>query len=182
MKFNRERWDEEYPGQRIRQIVRWIIAIGLICCLTIPIIGVFIMVLGVILIAPDIAGWLSIPAGNFLWPGHNTPERKPAYSAAEAHTINGRFAEAEQEYEQIISDFPDEIRPHTALIIIAIVELYDLERAEEYYRRGLEMLKDPAAREELTQAYQHYLKNAGRYVRIPPRHPRANDTACAPDP
>jgi tetratricopeptide (TPR) repeat protein len=184
MKINLERWNEEGLTDRVKQIARWVIAFFMIGFyfvsprLGIPfaILGASIMVLGVLLIAPDIAGWISPMLGSFLW-STRPPVRKPVYSAAEAHTINGRFAEAEQEYEQILSDFPDEIRPHIELIVIAIAELGDLERAEKHYQRGLQMLKNPAVREELTQVYQHYLKNAGRYVRIPARPP---DTSGKP--
>lgn len=65
----------------------------------------------------------------------------------------GKYAEAEAEYEKIIQEFPNEIKPHVDMINIAIRWMEDGQLAEELYQRGMTLLQDPTDRDTFTQMY-----------------------------
>lgn len=153
---------KEDTSDLIKRIIRRIIGLLLIPCIVIPIVGFFLMVLGVILIAPDIASFLSRPACNLLW-SNRPPPNQPRYSKAEAMLIHGRLAEAEKEYLSILEEFPQEIKAHAALLRIATVESYDPAKAEEHYEQAISSLKKESDQNQITQLYQSYLQNTGRH-------------------
>ncbi len=137
------------------RVVRWIIAIPLIL-FSYPYLGFFgpfVMLFGVILIARDIAGYLSQFVGRLIWPQQQYIPH-PLYSIAESLTAKGKYAEAEKEYEKIIEDFPDAVKPHLDMINIAIVRMHDGPLAEKLYHRGLSVLKNEADRDTLTRMYK----------------------------
>jgi hypothetical protein len=65
----------------------------------------------------------------------------------------GLYAEAEQEYEKIIREFPDEIKPHIDMLNIAIVRMNNPELAEQIFQRGMSLLKNPDSRQVLSTSY-----------------------------
>ena len=149
----RARWKTEQRRLLTRQIIRRGIGVPLLVfAFPIPWFGPFLVLLGAILIAPDIAGFLSGFAGNILWP-HQIVEPKPLYSIPESLVARGEYAKAEAEYEKIIKEFPAEAKPHIDMINIAVTRLNDKELAEKLYERGMSILQDPAPKETLTKMY-----------------------------
>jgi len=148
------RWKAEQRRTLVSRVVRWGIGIPLLLfCGPIPWFGPFLMLLGAILIAPEIAGYLSGLLVSPLGP-HRGGNRKPVYGIAESLVAKGRYAEAEQEYERIVEGFPAEVKPHIDMIDIAVTRLNDGELAEKLYRRGLSILRDAQTREALTRRYK----------------------------
>lgn len=135
------------------RIVRWSIAIILApMAFVIPVFGAFLTLLGCILVAPDIAGWLSGSLNGLLWTSHQSPPG-PVYGIPESLVARGQYEEAERAYEEIIRKYPDEVKPHVDLINIAVTRLHDLELAEKLFRRGMTALRDKETKEILTNMY-----------------------------
>ncbi len=135
------------------RIVRWIMAVILApMVFVIPLVGVYLTLLGCILVAPDIAGWLSKDIGGLLW-SRRRPTPTPLYGIPESLVARERYEEAERAYEEIIREFPDEVKPHVDLINIAVTRLHDLELAKKLYTRGLATLKDQESKNVLTRMY-----------------------------
>lgn len=114
----------------------------------------FLALIGVIQIAPFIAEWFGNMAGGILY-RRQEGKPQPIYGIPERLAGLGRFEEAEQEYEKIMEEFPDEVKPHTALIEIALKRLRNVEAAEALYQRGMQTLKSEKRRAELTVAYRN---------------------------
>jgi len=147
-------WKAEQRRILISRAIRWGVGIPLIAVgFAIPFVGLFLMLLGVVMITPDIAGYVSNIAGNILW-SHHTDRPKPLYDIAEALAAKGKYAEAEQEYEKIIQNFPSDVKPHIDMINIAVTRLNDRELAAQLYRRGMDLLPDSAPQETLTMMYE----------------------------
>lgn len=146
--------DPDDKRELVWRIVRWTLAVPLM--LSYPWLGLFsllLAVLGVILIMPELVGFCSRLLTGQIYPSiEATP--KPTYGIPESLAARGQYVEAEAEYEKIIAEFPDEVKPHIDLINIAVVRLNNGELAEKLYQRGLERLKNPADRETLTTAYE----------------------------
>lgn len=135
------------------RIVRWSVAVILApMAFVIPVFGAFLTLLGCILVAPDIAGWLSESFSGLLWSSHRPPP-PPLYGIPESLVARRQYKEAEQAYEKIIREYPDEVKPHVDLITIAVTRLHDLELAERLYQRGMTTLRDKEAKEFLTKMH-----------------------------
>jgi hypothetical protein len=146
-------WEKEQRRELWVRIIRRCIGIPLL--FSYPWLGgisPFLALLGCILIAPDIAGYFSKFAGNILWSRREGKER-PLYGIPESLVAKGKYAEAEKEYEKIIQEFPNEVKPHVDMINIAVRWLNDGQLAEELYRRGMGLLQNPADRDKLTESY-----------------------------
>jgi hypothetical protein len=143
----------------VRRIVRRVIAVALIAPFFIPrlfqshpIITVGVMLIGAILLGPDIAAFLSHAFDHILW-SHRGSGRRPAYGVPLSLVQRGRFDEAIAAYEAIIDEYPDEIRPHMGLIDVAVVRLNDRALATKFYERSLLQLKNASDREKLKDIY-----------------------------
>ncbi|MBI2437654.1 MAG: tetratricopeptide repeat protein [Lentisphaerae bacterium] len=147
-------WKREKRHVFWSRLIRWGVGIPLIL-FSYPWLGYFgpfLVLLGSILIAPDIAGYFAKFAGNIIWP-HHKGKPQPIYGIPRSLAAKGRYAEAEMEYEKIIQEFPHEATPHIEMINIAVVRLNNPELAEQLYQRGMGLLKNPEARETLTRMY-----------------------------
>lgn len=137
------------------RIVRWGIGLPLLL-FSYPALGLispFTALLGAILIAPDVAGFLANSVGTVIW-SHSPSQRSPNYDIPESLVARGKYSEAEAEYDRIIEEFPLEVKPHIALINIAVTRLNDGELAARLYERGMAALKDPASKETLTTMFR----------------------------
>ena len=106
-------WEREVRRERWGRLIRWVIAIPLIL-FSYPwlgSLGPFLVALGCILIAPDVAGYISQFAGRLLWPDSKV-EPQPLYSIPESLVARGKYEEAEREYKNIIQEFPNAVKPH----------------------------------------------------------------------
>ncbi|MFA5044144.1 MAG: hypothetical protein WC381_07915 [Kiritimatiellia bacterium] len=148
-------WKEEKRREIWKRLIRWGLGIPLIL-FSIPLLGwwfgPFFVALGGILIAPDITGYFAKFAGNIIWTHHDGKPR-PIYGIPQSLAAKGRYEEAEREYENIIREFPNEVKPHIEMIDIAIVRLNNAELAEQLYKRGMGLLRDPDSRETLARMY-----------------------------
>lgn len=146
-------WRVEQKRQRRSRLIRWGLGISLI--LTFPWFGapsVFSMALGFFLIGPDIASYPASLLMHMLYPMREG-ERRPVYGIPQSLMARGRYVEAEEEYEKIIQEFPNEVTPHIDMLNIAVMRLNNAELAEQIFQRGMTLLKQPAARETLSREY-----------------------------
>jgi hypothetical protein len=147
-------WRAEEQRRRIGRIIRWSIGIPLI--LSYPWLGppsVFLVVLGAILLSWDLSSFISGAFMNLIFPRRDA-EVKPMYGIPEALMAKGLYAEAEQEYEKIIREFPDEVKPHIDMLNIAVVRMNNPELAEKIFQKGMSVLKDPNAKQTLSTCYE----------------------------
>ncbi|MDD5521188.1 MAG: tetratricopeptide repeat protein [Kiritimatiellae bacterium] len=145
-------WKMEQRRRLISRYVRWGIGIPLFFALPIPWFGPFLVLLGAVLIAPDIAGFLAGCFGN-IFRSSLKGKPMPIYGIPESLVAKGKYAEAEQEYEKIIQEFPNEVKPHVDMINIAVRWLNDDELAEKLFQRGMSLLKNHEDRETLSVTY-----------------------------
>lgn len=66
-----------------------------------------------------------------------------------ARRIQGKFEEALGTYDEIVREYPQEIRAYLDMLDIAINDLRDAARAESISRMAVAALKDPHARERV---------------------------------
>lgn len=117
----------------------------------------WLMLAGAVQIAPDIAGFFGDMAGGILW-RHHAGKPTPIYGIAEKLTGEGRYVEAEAEYDKIMAEFPNETKPHLDLIDIAFKRLNDPRLAEQFYQRGIARLPTEEGRAWLAESYQRALQ------------------------
>lgn len=176
-------WAKEERRRRIGRIIRRVVGIPLLL-FSYPHLGPispFLLLLGAILVAPDIAGFLSNAVVGMVSP-HRPGERRPNYDIPESLAAKGKYAEAEEEYDRIIQEFPAEVKPHIAMINIAVTRLNDGALAASLYQNGMDRLKDPASRETLTTMYKAMAtrlkpvprSDAGSQLPTPEQEPRGN--------
>ena len=185
-----ERAEKEERDALRRRVLRWALGIPLLFSYLwvgflsplLYVLSPVMMLLGSILIAPDISGFFSESFGHLLWPKHEI-EPRPLYSVPESLAVSGRYEEAEREYEKIIQEFPNEVKPHVDLINIAVLRLNDAELAEQLYRRGMGIIEKKEARERLTAMYdgiRQRLKSKDKKTRIVAFVPKENKSADVP--
>lgn len=149
-------WKREERRELWSRLIRWGVGVPLIL-FSFPLLGwwfgPFFVALGGILIARDIAGYFATKfAGNIIWT-HHKGKLQPIYGIPRSLAAKGRYEEAEREYENIIQEFPNEVKPHIEMINIAIVRLNNAELADQLYQRGMGLLQDPDDREMLARMY-----------------------------
>ncbi|MFC1498317.1 tetratricopeptide repeat protein [Verrucomicrobiota bacterium] len=144
-------WKQEQKRILWSRIIRWGIAIPLFLFSypRLGWLGPFFILAAAMLVASDIAGYLS----RLIIRTHRPTEPKPIYGIAESLVAKGKYAEAEQEYEKIIQEFPNEIKPHIDMINIAVKWLNNGQLAEQSYQRGMSLLRNPVDRNTLTETY-----------------------------
>jgi len=154
-----DRWRKEERRKLESRLVRWgtgvpliFLSMPLLAIWGLPALGPFFILLGVILISPDVAGYFSRWGGSLVW-RHQEGEHVPLYSIAESLVAKGKYVEAEEEYEKIIQEFPNEVKPHVDLINVAVHWMKNAELGEQLYKRGMTLLKDPAGQKLLTDAW-----------------------------
>ena len=161
-------WKREERRELRSRLVRWGLAIPLfLSFIWIPWFGAFFALLGSLLIAQVVGRFFA----NLLWP-HRKRKPKPVYGIPESLVFKGKYEAAEKEYEKIIQEFPNEVKPHVDLINIAVMHLNNGELAEQLYQRGMKLINDPEARETLSRMYagiRTRLKNEGETIQPVPR-------------
>ena len=94
----------------------------------------------------------------------------PEYSLAEACAQKGKYAEAVEEYRQVITQHPDDIYPHLRIADLALTQLNDTNLAEQELlsafdkASGQDSLALAAGR--LADLYQHRLHDVVRALEV----------------
>ena len=109
---------------------------------------------GAVVIAPVVARLLAQPAGGVFSSTKRLRRAVPMYGVPESLVKKGEYQRALSAYERLARQYPDERRPHVAMIEIAIVQLRDAELAEALYRRGLAALQHAEDRDALSRIYE----------------------------
>ena len=117
-------------------------------------VGVSMLMLAGLLLAPSVSELLSRPFGSIFFPETRDTRPPPQYSLAEAKVQRDDFEGAIAHYVEITLNYPDEARPYCEMIDIILRHLHDPERAELVYHRGVEALRSRDAREILERCYR----------------------------
>lgn len=120
--------------------------LGLACC-----------VVGALCLAVPLAELGALLWDRLIWSKSYYDKPQPMYGIPQAQRAKGRFGEALAEYETILAAHPGEVRPHLAMVEIALVDLRDPALAHALYERGRERLKNEADREALARVYAETL-------------------------
>lgn len=160
--------EEEYRREERKAVLGRVVrlVVGFLLIGLSPVLGFlapFIALLGCIVIAPDVAGFFVWLLELIFVGGHRPPKPMPIYSIPESLVQRGKFAEAEEAYEKIIAEFPDEIKPHADMITLAVIHLDDAELAEKLYQRGLASLRSQERKDELARLYPVLLSRRERH-------------------
>jgi len=121
--------------------------------------GMALLVAGSVLIARPVARLLALPWGGLFFPDERYTRPPPRYSIAATRVKEGRYAEALAMYEKIAADYPDELKPHVAMLELAARHLRDPARAEAIYQRSRAALRRPALRAALARQREALLFN-----------------------
>ena len=135
--------------------------LGLACC-----------VVGALCLAVPLAELGALLWDRLIWSKSYYDKPQPMYGIPQAQRAKGRFGEALAEYETILAAHPHEVRPHLAMVEIALVDLRDPALAHALYERGRERLKNAADREALARVYAETLtrleaKPAAKRLELP---------------
>ena len=110
-----------------------------------------------ITLAFPLANLLAAAWGNLFWSISYFDKPQPMYSIPQSRRVKGLPEEALAEYEKILSQFPEEFRPHLDMIEIALLDLRDPARARALYLRALDHVKTPADKASLETIYSETL-------------------------
>jgi tetratricopeptide (TPR) repeat protein len=115
------------------------------------ILGIALMVLGVVIVAPSIAHGLVERAFDFFTYSEKFDRPQPMYGKPMALRKNRQYEEAINAYEEIAEAYPDELKPWLEMIDVMQRDLGDPERAERIYQRALIEFQSKADRERLAR-------------------------------
>ena len=115
--------------------------------------GFLFFLIAAIFIAGPIARLLAEPMGSLFWPRQYNEKPQPMYGIPQSRRVRGLPEEAIAEYEKIAEAFPEEITPHLEMIEIALADLRDPSRANDFYQRGLARLTKPEDKDRLATVY-----------------------------
>jgi len=115
--------------------------------------GMAFLVLAAIILGPPVARLVAEPFGGLFYPVERYSRPQPVYGIPESRRVKGLYEEAIVEFEKIAEDYPDEVRPYTGMIDIAICNLEDPDRARQMYQRGMSVLKRDKDKETLAKKY-----------------------------
>ena len=121
-----------------------------------------------IVLAIPFANLLSTAFDHFLWSKSFANRPEPIYGIAQSRRAKGLPEEALAEYEKILAQFPEEIRPHLDMIEIALLDLRDPARARALYLRARDHLKNTEDKATLETIYSETLTRLAPKPAHPP--------------
>lgn len=137
--------------------------------------GLFLLIVGAVIVAPSLAEWIAEPAGSLYTPSGHADCATPMYGIADALRAKGDYEGALDYLHQVTKAHPQELSAHVRMIDIAVVDLHDLPRAESLYHRGTHALGNDGDKAALTVMYRAL---ASRYK--DPAHPTPSRTPSLP--
>lgn len=99
--------------------------------------GLGCMVVGAIIVAFPLARLVAEPSGSLFYPSGKFDRPQPLYSVGDAKRMKGLYQEAFDHFAGISAEFPQELKPYVEMMGIAIVDLKNVELAEQVFRKGL---------------------------------------------
>jgi tetratricopeptide (TPR) repeat protein len=109
-----------------------------------------------VIMGPSIAELFAKPAGSLYYSETKESQSNPQpyYDIADKLRRQGRFEEAITEYEKIVWQNPNELKPFIDMIDIAFADLNDRERAEAIFRKAISVIEDDKDRNTLQKMYE----------------------------
>jgi tetratricopeptide (TPR) repeat protein len=121
--------------------------------------GLFVLLVGVAIVATGLAGIFASPFSALLFPSRRGASPRPMYSRASAREKNGKYEEAILLYEEILAGNPEEVKPYIEMIRIAIERLDDPSRADNIFRKATSRIRRHEDRDYLERMYRALRKS-----------------------
>ena len=150
-----------------KSVIRFAIALPLwlFCVYAIAVGGLIGLLIGVpvaivagMICAPAFCEVLAHPFGALVCPEKRFDRVPPRYSVAESKASNGRFEEAIEEYEKVLTEHPREFQAYSAMLDIAALQLEDPDRAARIYDRAVAAIAGGDERRALDRQYEDALE------------------------
>lgn len=116
-------------------------------------IGMALVLLGVIMVAPSLAALLAQPWSSLFYPEETLERPPPVYSIPEGLVKRGEYDAALEYYESIVEAYPDELQAYLEILDLLLVHMHRPERAEAMYQRGMAALHAGKHRDTLARLY-----------------------------
>lgn len=109
-------------------------------------------------------------AGGLYNPSNDSSRVMPEYSTAEARVKAGRYAEAVEEYRQVIAQHPEDVYAHIRIAELAVERLNDVKLAElelmSAYAKATTEDATVMAAGRLADLYQNTLQNPTQAIAV----------------
>ena len=117
------------------------------------ILGLIVAVAGVIITSMNITSVISEPCGSLYTVGQRSNTPAPMYSIPEGKRMSGHYEDAILGYEKIADAYPNQLKAYVGMIETSIVYLSDIERAEEFFQKGVAALAKTEDQEALARMF-----------------------------
>ena len=116
--------------------------------------GMALIVIAAIIIAPSLARLFAERSGNLFYPSMRFDGPQPMYSIPESRRKKGLTQEAFDGFLAISREHPQELKPYIEMIDIAIMDMRSADLAESTLHHGLQTLDSEQARGSLSRMYK----------------------------
>lgn len=120
-----------------------------------------VLIVGAILLARPLAGWIGDLLANLFMPGERHTRPQPMYSIPEGRMAAGDYAGALEAYAELAAEHPREIVPHLRMMEIRLRIDRDPEAARFLRDRALVSIKGRKNRERFAAAARLVLAEHG---------------------
>jgi tetratricopeptide (TPR) repeat protein len=175
-------------GSRVRMALRWTLGLWLFVVAARSLFqieegsypGIFMTalfafakgILGIILIAPELANWLATPLTRMIdsiyLPGGKETCPPLDYRLADYYRTTGQHDEARARYREIVSHYPREGKAYGWLYYLTAYRKMDLRAAGKILRKARRSLRKEAEWEAFKGVVREAVANEGRVV-LPPK-------------
>ena len=120
-----------------------------------------VLIVGAILLAKPIAGWVGDLLANLFMPGERHSRPQPMYSIPEGRMAREDYAGALEAYAELASQHPEEIAPHLRMMEIWLRVYKDQDAARTIRDNALVTIKGRKNKEKFAAAAGVILAEAG---------------------
>ena len=120
-----------------------------------------VLIVGAILLAKPIAGWVGDLLANLFMPGERHSRPQPMYSIPEGRMAREDYAGALEAYTELASQHPEEIAPHLRMMEIWLRVYKDQDAARTIRDNALVTIKGRKNKEKFAAAAGVILAEAG---------------------
>ncbi len=120
-----------------------------------------VLIVGAILLAKPIAGWVGDLLANLFMPGERHSRPQPMYSIPEGRMAREDYAGALEAYAELASQHPEEIAPHLRMMEIWLRVYKDPDAARTIRDNALVTIKGRKNKEKFAAAAGVILAEAG---------------------
>lgn len=119
--------------------------------------GIFLLMVGAIVIAKPLAALLTSSAGSILFPGSAGGRKNLMFSIAESRIMEKKYDEALFLFNEMIPQDPKRLEIYLRIMHLAMEKINRPEKARDAFRAGLKNLKDADDRKTLVREYKRLI-------------------------